>query len=301
MTYKILSLSGGGVRGIYQAVFLKGIAASFHPKPLYECFNLISGTSTGSIVAAGLAFDRPLEEIVTLFKTKASEIFAKRWLSYLRSGPRYRSNPLREELEKVFGKDTTLKDAKTRILITATVLDRFAPRAFSPFNEPGVANKDDDTRIVDVIMASCAAPTYFSPIRVGERSYVDGGMWANSPSTDAVVHVNHYEKIPLSEIKLLSIGNGEVAQGVNPLEFAKLRPLSKGMITSIFDMMFASQSIASHELVDMMLVKGNFMRIDSSLEGKIPLDDAKAAIGKLPALAEADAEKYLPELKNFLA
>ncbi|HEV8573262.1 MAG TPA: patatin-like phospholipase family protein, partial [Dehalococcoidia bacterium] len=214
MTYKILSLNGGGARGIYQAVYLKNIAGNF-PAPFCKSFDLIAGTSTGSIVAAGVAFEIDLDKISKLFEEKAPEIFASRRLASLRSGPRYSSAPLREELRRIFG-DRTLVEATTPLLIPATALNRYAPRAFSPFHEPGVAYSDPTLKIVDVVMASCAAPSYFAPVKVeapvkkdvDPRMYVDGGMWANSPSLDAVIHVYYYLKKPFDEMKLVSLGNG---------------------------------------------------------------------------------------------
>lgn len=301
--YKILSLSGGGARGIYQAVYLRALGPSF-TQPLCKKFDLIAGTSTGSIVAAGVAFEIDLVEIVDLFKKRAPEIFSARWFSSVRSGPHYSSDPLRAELDKVFG-EKRLKEASRPLLIPATVLNRYAPRQFSTFEVPGVVWTDPELKVVDVVMASCAAPSYFSPVKPDhpheERSYVDGGMWANSPSLVAVISAHYYLKIPLAEMKLLSLGNGEAVQGANPKEFATLRPISKPMISSIFDMMFAAQSKAADELVEMVLAPGNFKRINSTLSERINLDDAARAVSKLPPLAAADAANDVAGIVSFLA
>src|SRR5262249_49824697 len=188
----------------------------------------------------------------------------------------------------------------------ARALNYYAARQFSTFGEPGVAYGDPDLKIVDVIMASCAAPSYFSPVKPihphEERSYVDGGMWANSPSLVAVITAHYYPpKIPLNEIKVLSLGNGEVVQGAEPKEFATLRPISNAMFPSLFDMMCAAQSIGADKLVKILLPPGSFKPINSTLSGRIDLDDAKQAVSKLPPLAAADAARDKAGIVAFLA
>jgi patatin-like phospholipase/acyl hydrolase len=300
--YKILSLSGGGARGIYQAVYLRSIAESLS-KPLCRNFDLIAGTSTGSIVAAGVAFDVNLDDIVNLFETRAAEIFSGRLLSGFRQGPRYNSNPLRQELVRVFN-EKKLKEACTPLFVAATMLfPCYAPRQFSTFKDPGATYADPEFKLVDVIMASCAAPSYFEPHRLDHpnerRSYVDGGMWANSPSLDAVISAYHYEKKQFADIKVLSIGNGETVQNYDPEKFKKLRPVSKAMIGSLFDIMFAAQSKGADEMTDMLLPKGNFLRINSTLDEAIDLDDAAGAVSRLPAYATQDAAANLEKIVAF--
>jgi patatin-like phospholipase/acyl hydrolase len=308
--YKILSLPGGGARGIYQAAYLQAIAPSF-PGKLGRQFDLISGTSTGSIVAAAVAFDVDLDKVVGLFKEKAPAIFARRWLSSIRKGPRYSAAVLRDELDKLFG-NSTLKDASRRLLIPATVLNpRYAARQFSTFCEPGVQYVDPQLKVVDVVMASCAAPSYFAPVEpayinsqgktVSEgRAYSDGGMWANSPSLDAVISANCYEKCPFDQIKLLSLGNGETVQRADPKRFARLRPISVDMITSIFEMMFAAQSKSADQLAEMLLGPERVLSLNSTLQEPIPLDDAARAIELLPPLAVQDAANDLARVTKFL-
>lgn len=302
--YKILSLSGGGVRGIYQAAYLRKIAPSL-PKPLCKNFDLIAGTSTGSIVAAGVAFDIDLNQIVKLFETRAGAIFSGRRLSGFRSGPHYNSDPLREELDRVFEK-RKLSEASTPLLVAATVLHpRYAPKQFSTFTLPGPVWDDPEFKVVDVIMASCAAPSYFKPQRLDHprdrRTFVDGGMWANSPSLDAVISAHHYAKKAFTETKVLTLGNGETAQTSDPVEFENLRPFSKQMIRSLFDIMFAAQSVGADQLTEMLLPEGHMLQLNSTLHKPIALDDVESALRELPALAEHDAVERLPRIVAFLS
>jgi patatin-like phospholipase/acyl hydrolase len=181
--YRILSLSGGGARGIYQAVFLQAVENAL-VRPLHQRFDLIAGTSTGSIVAAGVAFDIGMSRIIELFRQVAPQIFAARWFSNIRKGPHYSSDALRECLNAVF-EARKLGDAPTPLLIPATTLNRYSSRQFSTFAEEGVVYKGGEARIAgsdgsfstpgvprvnyidphlkvaDVVLASCAAPSFF--------------------------------------------------------------------------------------------------------------------------------------------
>ena len=296
--YAILSLSGGGIRGVYQAQFLKNIAESFPVKPLCNNFNLIAGTSTGSIIAAAVAFEVPLRRIIELFEKRGPEIFSRKRFSDFRSGPRYSAAPLREELGKVFGA-RTLKEATRPLLITSTVLfPYFKERAVSVFREPGKKYIDPDLKIADIVLASCAAPTYFEAVQMegDTRTYVDGGMWANSPALDAVVSAFYYERIPLNEIRLLGLGNGEAKQRLDPKVYRDLRPVSPLMIRSVIDMMFAAQSAGTQEMASMLLPDGNCLFINPDLTAPIALDDVKKALADLPPRAQSDAADYLRKI-----
>ena len=100
MIYRILCLSGGGIRGIFQAVYLRNIATAFD-KPLHECFDLIAGTSTGAIIALGLAFGVDPQKLVDLFKNDGPKIFRPRRFASIRKGPKYSQEPLRSALSSV--------------------------------------------------------------------------------------------------------------------------------------------------------------------------------------------------------
>src|SRR5207249_4806301 len=134
---------------------------------------------------------------------------------------------------------------KTRVLIPATTLDRFGHRLFSS-SEVG----DRDLSLVDVAMASAAAPTYFSPIRPeGEqRTYVDGGLWANTPSLVAVVRAYLDTGVSLEDIRLISIANGTFPTGRIARDFARRRPISPHVITSVFDIIYACQASSADHL-----------------------------------------------------
>ena len=299
--YRILSLSGGGIRGIYQAHFLKNVVQSFPKKPFCENFELIAGTSTGSIVAAGIACEKSLEEIIELFEQIGPKIFARRRFSYVRSGSHYSNVPLKTALKEIF-QGRTLKQARQPLLITSTVLDPYyKPRVISNFTEYGLKFIDPDLKIEDIVLASCAAPSYFNPTKMegDNRTFVDGGIWANSPALDAVISAHYYEGIQFEMMRLLSLGNGETKQGSDPEQFKRLRPLSPMMIRSIINMMFGAQSVAIQELTEMLLPKGNFLFVNPDLPASIELDDVGSALDKLPPRATADAADLIPAISKL--
>lgn len=158
--FKILSLSGGGVRGVFQAVFLKHLEQTTG-LPIFQQFDLIAGTSTGSIIALAVALGIDVNRIIDLYRNKSELIFKSKALSLLRKGPRYDQKVLRTEIETIFG-TKQLRDTKTNVLVAATCLDLFCHRVFTSFstNESG----DSELSATEVSLASSAAPTYFAPV-----------------------------------------------------------------------------------------------------------------------------------------
>ena len=203
--YRVLSLDGGGMRGIYTAAFLDRLAVQFartrgaESLDLGKGFDLITGTSTGAIVAGALAVGRPMGEIVKLYRDHGREIFPHRikgtlsaiWRMFV--GGRY-----------VRQGDAVLRAALTDVLKGATMLDVFNKRGIS-LSIPAVAMsshrswvfkktpasgvRDDHYPLVDVCMASSAAPIFRSLAAVKDPNgdhgviqvFADGGLWANNP------------------------------------------------------------------------------------------------------------------------
>lgn len=296
--YKILSLSGGGARGIFQAVFLKRLEEQIG-EPLWKKFDLIAGTSTGSIIALALSLGINAEKIVDLYKNNAEKIFKPKLFPGFRKGPMYKQENLRTYLTEVF-QNKQLKDTKTKVLVTASCLDQFSHKVFSSFSNSSAA--DSDLSAVDVALSSSAAPTYFAPVKptTKESSYLDGGLWANSPSLVAVLWANCHLSVPIESMKLISIGTGDFPKGLLSDHFVNFRKLSPTTIQTIFEIMFASQESASDTHAELLIGNDNLIRISTQLDGFIPLDDAKNAIAKLPPLADIQADNNLSRVISLL-
>lgn len=299
--FRILSLSGGGVRGVFQAVYLSRLAKDLGA-PIFKHFDLIAGTSTGSILALAIALDIDPNRIVDLYRHKSNHIFSQRLLKHLNPfirGPRYDQKELRQCLTEIFG-TKQLRDTKTKVLVTASCLEQFSHRVFSTFPIRGA--DDRELSAVEVALASSAAPSYFSPVKPSaqERSYVDGGLWANSPSLVAALWAHCHLNVPLEEMKLISVGTGDFPSGTIYASFKRMRTISVKTIKTLFDLMFSTQQSAADDLTEDLLGKEHVLRINTQLEQYIPLDDAYMAIQKLPSLAEFQADNNLNQVSAFL-
>ena len=302
MSYRILSLSGGGIRGIFQAVYLRLLAERLKA-PIHEVFDLIAGTSTGAIIAAGLAIGADAGRAESLFRAWGPKIFARRWFSPVRRGARYSAEPLRKALES-FYKDAKLDNCHTELAITGTVLEHFKCRVFSHLREGDTVNEfDRKLSLAEVVLASCAAPTFFPPARLHgeERTFVDGGLWANAPLLVAVIYAHKYRNVPFEHMRVVHVGNGELAAGPGAAAFASLRPISPKLVRIIFDMMFAAQSDMAERAVRIIIGEQNVAHIKPLLDSPISPDDVRQALGRLPALAQDMAFNHSDKVIQLLA
>ncbi len=203
---KILAIDGGGIRGYYAAHVLKRIQESFDTNFSDE-FDLITGTSTGSIIAASLALDIPIARITDLYEQHGVEIFKPTSFSFgglLRAN--YSQKTLHSLLIKEFG-EATLSNTKTRLIIPSTDIGNGQVHVFkSPYSTE--FKRDKNVKIADAVLASCAAPKYFRPAFVDPYMLADGGLWANNPSLVAVTEAMTRLDYSPDSINLLSIGTG---------------------------------------------------------------------------------------------
>lgn len=301
MSFRILSLNGGGIRGIFQAVYLHEIAKNFH-KPLANTFQLLAGTSTGALIALGLALEIEPSHLVDMFKTNGDLIFGrKRFASLVRKGAKYSVDPLKGLLEKTYG-SKHLSDCTAFVTICSTVLNRYRHRIFTNIKRSGEKVGDSPLSVVDVALASCAAPTYFPSFHFDDgseaRTYVDGGMWANNPALAAIISAHRHLNVPLKDIRLVSLGNGRFPGGFRTERYDSTRPI--GMVEDVLELMFSAQNTAADDLSQSLIGDSNVLSIDANLSQPIDLDDVETAVSVLPALAEGEARDAIRKIKDFL-
>lgn len=215
--YRILSLDGGGIRGLITAMLLIRLSREQGLESWLERADLLAGTSTGALIALCLAKGLGLEEILALYHDTSREIFDDSWLDDVKDlgtllGAQYRSDGLKRELRRMLGK-ARLRDLNKRVLITAFDLDnedakperrRWKPKLFHNF--PGV-DSDGAMLAWKVGLYTCAAPTYFPSV----EGYVDGGVFANNPSMCALAQSQDARigrTAALDDVALLSLGTG---------------------------------------------------------------------------------------------
>lgn len=217
--FRILALSGGGYLGLYTAVVLAQLEQDLG-EPLGRRFDLIAGTSVGGILAMALAFEVPMAAIVELFRTRGEEVFSARslpsgamtrLLDLTRSvmGPKYSGAALRAELHKHFG-DQTLAQARHAVVIPAVDVSRSETKVFKT-PHVAVSRGDENCKVVDVTMATSAAPAYFPSVAIGGRLYADGGLFAVAPDQVAMHEAEHFMRIKPEQVRMVSIGTATAA------------------------------------------------------------------------------------------
>jgi patatin-like phospholipase/acyl hydrolase len=213
--YYILSMDGGGIRGIITASLLERLEEA-HPGFLAK-IDLFAGTSTGGILALGLASGLSPREARELYEECGQKVFADTVLDDIRDlgsliGADYSIEPLKEVLSRQFN-DLRLADLPKKVLIASFDLDNkpsdpLMVRTWKPkffHNYPG-DDSDGDQKVVDVAIRTSAAPTYF-PIYQG---YIDGGVVASNPAICALAQALEPStgRQQLVDLRLLSMGTG---------------------------------------------------------------------------------------------
>lgn len=260
--FHILALSGGGFRGLYTATVLKHLEENLGA-PLASHFDLICGTSAGGLLALGLAAEIRTAELQTIFDQDGCRIFGSR--SIVRRLltkiflAKHSSSGLRSVLEDRF-KDTTIGDLQHRILIPTVNFSTGKGQFFKTPHAPEFG-MDYRRRLVDVGLATSAAPTYFPLHRIGEEGvFADGGLVGNSPGLFGLHEARQFLQVPESAtIRVLAIGTmtlGATLRG-SPI-------LDRGIAlwgAKIFDLVISSQEYAVDAMLKHML--GNhYVRID---------------------------------------
>lgn len=295
---RILSIDGGGFRGIYSAHVLKRIEDEFGTSFCSD-FDLIAGTSTGSIIAGALAIGLSPAVICDLYVEHGKEIFAGRITSLGgQRKPKYDKEPLRKALESVFG-DSRLKDAKTGLLIPATDIGNGTVHPMKSAYDPSFT-RDPNVPFVDAILASCSAPLYFAPTKVDAYLLADGGLWANNPSLVAVTEALTRLSVPKESIRLLSIGTGS---SKNFYAFKEDESdwgfLGGWGIKQFISMLLNLQSETATNVVSLLLDPSQLVRIDFQSDQPLPLDDPDMK-DTLLTKADRDFTHASPRIRTWL-
>ena len=198
---RILSIDGGGIRGIIPAIVLADLEQRTG-RPTADMFDMLAGTSTGGIIA--LALVRPdgdgrpahsADDLVRFYSELGPDIFRRSLGRQVRTvaslaGPKYDQRPLERALDRHFG-DTLLSAALRDVLVTAYDIERREPYFFKSHYARVMPERDFPMK--DAARATSAGPTYFAPHQlptmdhIGYRALIDGGVFANNPGMCAYV------------------------------------------------------------------------------------------------------------------
>ena len=282
---RVLSIDGGGIRGIIPAVILSELEKATG-KPIAQMFDLIVGTSSGGVLALGLVMPgedgKPkytADDGVRLYMGQGHRIFSRSTLHKVRSiwSVEAEKYPARG-IEAVFGEyygDARLKDAITPVVVTSYEIERRAPFFFK--SELAKADEAEyDFPMWQVARATTAAPTFFQPARLvaasGSRTYslVDAGIFVNDPAMSALAEAR---SMGLGDdVLIVSLGSGEATQ---PILYQRavgwgLRQWAQPLFGISFD---GTSSIVNYQL-QQLLPEDRYYRFQAKLnESNEAMDD----------------------------
>lgn len=294
--FRVLSIDGGGIKGVFPASVLATFEESLGA-PLADYFDLIVGTSTGGIIALGLGMGVPATEILGFYETEGPSIFAQPRgpLGRLRAA-KYDSTALATALESVFG-DRRLGDAATRLMIPSLNLETGEVHVFKTAHHPRFV-VDYKERVVDVALATAAAPTYFRTHRLPAGTpLIDGGLWANNPMGPAAVEALGLLGWPAGSVKLLSVGCTQEASGMRDATRWGLG--LGGWARHLIDTFMYAQSSASLGTAQLLLGHANVHRVTRVVSGGRYKLDQVEGIESLKGLGATTARTEYPKVESM--
>jgi hypothetical protein len=299
MTRRILSIDGGGIKGVFPISFLAAIEQSVGGS-IADYFDLIVGTSTGGIIALGLGLGLRAENLLEFYQDFGSHIFQRKWpigiMGWLVRA-KYDGKPLRDALSAVFG-SKKLGESVKRLVVPSFNIDTGEVHVWKTAHNPRL-ERDYLHPVVEVALSTAAAPVYF-PIHVlrSGEPLIDGGVWANNPVAIATVEAIGVLDWPASDLRILSLGCTTA-----PLDFYRTKKHSLGLLGwgwrgKVIDVIMRAQSESAIGMVQHLLPdRHNLVRISPTVhENRFGLDRV-GEINSLRGMGNSEARKALPHLR----
>lgn len=310
---RILSIDGGGIRGILPAKVLALCEDEFTSgRPAGEFFDYIAGTSTGGIIALGLSIGMSAKDVLKLYVDNGSAIFPPPlkfdWLlaQKLQSAWHFFRDLARCKYDR-----TVLEDCLKLAFSTLRLGDvqrRLVIPSFDEFNEVTLFKTphhpdykiDWEYYLVQVALSTAAAPTFFSTYKNGDRQFADGGVWANNPIMTALVDALACYQIERHAISILSLGCAE-------WEFAFTKgQVSRGGVWHWKEIISSAMRLQSQNALGqagLLVGRERLLRVDGPpmKSNPIALDDYERAVNELPAIAEQVVDQNRVRLKEFFS
>jgi uncharacterized protein len=235
--FKILALDGGGIRGVVTARILQSIQEQIG-QPLNQYFDLIAGTSTGSILAAGIVLGKKPQQLVDIYKSRGKEIFHASWLrkniTRFVFGSKYSNVGLIRVLKEYLSDELSLSEASNKSKAELLILaydTLYRNTTFFTSRSPEQNRWFNQMKLWEVCASSASAPTFFPPYEFRwidpndpqktewKFPHVDGGVSANCPALSALTYATNVRNVNIENISVLSIGTGRTTQ---PLEYQQI-------------------------------------------------------------------------------
>ena len=270
--FRILSLDGGGIKGIFPAAVLAGLERErLEGRSVGDYFDLIAGTSTGGILALGLGAGMTAGEILRMYLEEGHRVFPSKERGFAGRARRlvsaqYDRSALDELLKQRLGRKT-LRESRHRLLIPSTEGRNGEAWVFKTPHHPDY-RLDGDTRMSSVASATAAAPTYFTPFEQDGYTYLDGGIWANNPTMAALVEALSCFGTRREDVRILSIGCGE-----NPFQVSEGQVRRSGMVhwRGIIGVAMHLQSATAVNQAGLLIGRDRVTRLDRP-DGREPID-----------------------------
>ena len=310
VSFRILALDGGGLKGAFTAAALATWEKQTGQR-IVDHFDLVAGTSTGGILALGIGLGLSGQRMLDFYKNSGPVIFpmtrfrsrakhiVKHWLM-----PKFSQETLHRELEAALyqgGKTLCLKDSQCRLVIPTYHAVAGVSHLFRTPHHPDLT-ADANTPAADAALATSAAPTFFTAAKianmVAESGYFDGGVWANSPVMAAIIEAVCFLRIPIERVDVLSVGTTDEP-------FTVREQTRAGIIgwlwkKKILDLVMNAQQESALKLAQHLVGDPRFLRVNvTTVPGIYALDGAKE-IGELADLGNQVAlrTEILTQIKS---
>jgi patatin-like phospholipase/acyl hydrolase len=291
--FRILSIDGGGIRGILPAAMLTELEDRYlGGTSAGDYFDLIAGTSTGGIIALGLSMGLRSRAILELYLKHGAEVFPPPQWDFLRLRASWRfvyglrqhaydSEVLKRHLTTVFG-ETIIGAARRRLCIPS--FDGFTEVHI--FKTPHHRDYKLDWRepMVTAALATAAAPTYFPVYKDRGRFFADGGVWANNPVMIGLVDALACNQLDRRQVHILSLGSGDTEIRITD------KQIRHGGLWSWRDIVSSAMHLQSQNAIGqagLLVGRDQLLRFNAPAmpENPIALDDYGRANRELPAIA----------------
>lgn len=292
--FQILSLDGGGAKALFTANVLARFEED-HGTRVVDHFDLIAGTSAGGIVALGLGAGLSPAEIADHYLELIGRVFprVRQKTRLLRPvGPTYSGEALRDALTTVLG-DRLLGESAKRLVVPSWNVQSGEVHIFKTPHSPRLT-RDWKVKMVDVALATSAAPTYFPAATVDSARLIDGGVFANNPSVLAIAEATSMLGVPPTAIRVLNIGTMDpFTDHADRLDTAGVA----GWATSIAPLILTASSASNTGLAKHLLGFHNYVRLNATVPpGAFALD--RIDPNKVAGYAATVSRNLSPEYVN---
>lgn len=284
---RVLSIDGGGIRGLLNATLIAELERELDG-PVQDHFDVIAGTSTGALIAAGLSAPsregRALDAgvFVDIYRQRAADIFPRRRTrsrAVLSAAKRPTESPALDDILRTYVRDARLADTAVEVAIPAYDVEGREPVLFT--RAAARAAGENEFLLADAALASAAAPSYLPSVervwRTRRRRFIDGGVFANDPALLTLLALRRADKDRSVRVLSLGTGSGRLEYGGTTKNGLQVDPrnaqlLFTGALESVLD---ANGRMAS-QAVQQLLAPENYLRINYEFPDGVPnLDDAR--------------------------